>query len=110
MTRPSSTLTRRAFNALTLSLPLAGAAGGSLAAPLEDRLRAALGTFDLPYQPARASLIRLSARPGGGLDAVVRLDWPPGMRQRRFQSTAYDEEAALAELGAEIEGYFRSLA
>ena len=110
MTKVPSILTRRSFNALTLSLPLAGAAGGSLAAPLEERLRAALRTLDLPYQPAEASLVRLSARPEGGLDAVVRLNWPPGQRQRRFQSLSGDEDAALADLVSEIEGYFRSLA
>ena len=110
MTKASSKLTRRSFNALTLSLPLVGLAGNGFAAPLEDRLKAALRTLDLPYQPAEASLLRLTARPGGGLDAVVRLHWPPGMRQRRFQSAAKDEEAAFDALVSEIGTYFRSLA
>ena len=80
-----------------------------MAAPLEERLKAALWALDLPYQPAEAALVRLSVRPGGGLDAVVRLDWPPGMRQRRFQSVAEDEAAAFDALISEIETYFTSL-
>ena len=111
MTTASVPLTRRTFGALTLSVPLAGAAASvGVAAPLEDRLRSALRSLDLPYQPAKASLVRLSARPTGGFSVVVRLDWPPGVRQRRFQSAAVDEVEAFDALLSEIEAYFRSLA
>lgn len=45
----------------------------------------------------------------GALAATIRLDWPPGMRQRRFTSNAPDQETAFLGLKTEIETYFGAL-
>lgn len=104
---------RRMFGALLLSLPLVvRTAAMGWAAPADERIAVALRGIVLPYRPADLTLVRLTQVARGAsvdLDAVVRLTWAPGMRQRRFAVSAPDEAQAVQLLLGDVEAYFASL-
>ena len=105
MTGRPPALTRRAAGRLILAAPLAvGVAGLARVMPPAKELAEALRGIALPYRPAELHLVRQSEAPDGTLEAVVRLTWAPGQRQRLFR--ARHPEALFTE----IETYFRALA
>ena len=105
MTGHAPTLTRRDASRLILVAPFAvGVTGVAQAMPAAEGLAEALRGIVLPYRPAELHLVRQSETSDGTLEAVVRLTWAPGQRQRLFRA------ASREALFAEIETYFRALA
>ena len=103
-------LTRRDAAKLVLVGP-ALAAGTSPAAaflhrrPSPDdwpsRLQAELDTHLMPNCDGKLTLKAFDvARPGGRVQmaAVIQLDWPPGVRRRRFDAFGDEEDAAFQAL------------
>ena len=75
----------------------------------ETALREALAKMPLPTMPAQLDLQRFTQLRTSGqtqLNAVVRLTWPPGMRQRGFNAQGGSTEIALADLLEQIETTF----
>ena len=104
MTGRAAALNRRAACRLILAAPFAvGVAGVARAMPPAEGLAEALRGIILPYRPAELHLVRQSEASDGTLEAVVRLTWAPGQRQRLFQA------ASREALFSEIETYFREL-
>jgi hypothetical protein len=110
-------LTRRAVNtglaslvALAWGVPSTGAAAqapeADFAARLQRDLDAAVrpGCGDTRLTLARFTVARTAtgARTAFRMDAVVRMDWPPGMRQRPFLFYAPDPEQTYAGLRARV--------
>ena len=83
------------------------------ATPYEQRLRAALADLPLPQGPSRLELIRFegptSVHGALRMRAVVRLRWPPGTRQCRFEARGQQSELIFARLVADIEIFLLSL-
>lgn len=105
MTRAFCFLTRRQ----ALALPLAALATPALARgrqqDFETRLAELLTRLPSGRTPAELTLCRFDAG-ADACSAVIRLDWPPGMRQRRFAADGGNTETAFLALLAEIETYF----
>lgn len=109
MTRADIQIDRRRLLTGLAAVPLVPALP-ALAMPPTFEARLAEALRDLPSgaMPVELSAVRFEA----GADhcaAVIRLDWPPGMRQRLFKSGGADADAAFSAVLAEIEMYFRPL-
>ena len=75
----------------------------------EGALRAGLARLRLPTAPATLTLVRLNDTTQTGqvqLNAVVRLDWAPGMRQHVFSTTKPDPERAVEALLEQVADRF----
>lgn len=108
-------LSRRVLIGLICAGPLAGCMPESAlrVAGTEARLRDGLDQVILSHSPADLHLVRFSEeRIQTGqtrLMAVVRMDWPPGKRQRRFVAEGADVDTALQELLAQVERRFSAV-
>lgn len=102
----------------TTRLLLAGAASlaippTALAATAEEWRQAFEGALDaamIPEQGTRLTLVHFGfGRKSGwaGFSAVVRMDWPPGMRTRRFDATAEGERETFKALVESMLDEFR---
>lgn len=101
----ASKLTRRMALATLLALPVAAvmlyrklplAQGGA-----ETRLREALDAMQMPFAPTRFELVQFSESRRSGqtrLEAVIRMRWSPGIRQRGFSAEASNPDQAVTEL------------
>lgn len=110
---PAVSLTRRtligslALAVVAASGPQAGLTQSSIHA-IHDRLQEDLDRIRLPITPSHLTLVRLSvAQSGRHMDALVRLTWPPGTRQHRFQTTQGRAEETWDTLLSQIETRFR---
>ena len=99
--------TRRRLLMILGATPLAfGAfAGLRISGDLERQLRRTLAKWPLPFEGG-FELRQFTALPEGrGARIVLRLNWPPGMRQRGFTVQSDTPEETLATLTAYI-GYW----
>ncbi len=90
-------------------LPASASASGNH----EWQMRRSLAGIQLPVRPASLDLVTFSQERRNGrsrMSAVVRMTWPPGMRQRRFTAERGDADQALADLLEEIGARFSSVA
>ena len=72
---------------------------------LFDQLSKRLKAHPLPVSPAKIHLLNLDSEPqgrGAMLRAVVRLEWPPGLRQHIVTTHALSEADALEQITLQI--------
>jgi len=108
---PATHLTRRGATGLLVGGPLALGFAGRAAAAQDwgGLLTGRLGELRLGVLPSKLELVRFSVEDQDRdvlMQAVVRLTWPPGMRQRGFMARGAGPEPALAILSSAIEDHF----
>ena len=108
-------MSRRRAAGLCLGLPLLAMSIREVPAqplPFGDRLAARLADMSVRIAPSRIELLRFDKEGPRGrctLTAVVRLHWPPGLRQRAFTAEAVEASAAFAGLDHQIASYIATL-
>ena len=108
-------LTRRETTKLILGTAVAGALPLSAGAATRDEWAAAMGqalkSATVPNTHTELTLAAFGfGRKGGtaGMSAIVRMDWAPGFRTRRFVVRADGEQAAFKELVGQVVDTFRA--
>lgn len=94
-------LSAAAAGGIALTVP-----AGAVQADPEPELRAGLARLSGQYAPACFSLVSLSAHSQAQMfqtQAVVRLDWPPGMRRILVEARHTDAQTAIATLVWQVE-------
>lgn len=74
-----------------------------------ERLQMALSAVDLSFVQGRLTLLKCHCDCIKGnytIDAIVRLTWVPGIRQRRFFVSAKEPEDALHQVLEKVDTYF----
>ena len=94
------------FGAVPVALGALGLVGFSTSP--EQALRRAIARMPLPF-PGRLELVRFEERAGQEMQIVLRLTWPPGMRQRPFKALGQTPEANIAALSGQIENWVGTL-
>lgn len=109
-------ITRRDSTRLLLagaaSLALAPAARAATAEEWRKAFEDALNAAMVRENGTRLSLVHFGfGRKSGwaGFSAVVRMDWPPGMRMRRFDATAEGERETFRFLVGKMLDEFRAV-
>lgn len=104
-------MSRRATLAAIAATPAIAAVPACAALPVspETRVKEALARITLPFAPATLDLVRLTEhrhQHGTALAAVIRLTWPPGMRQRGFKASGATLSHAIDALENRIRQTF----